>query len=957
MKLTNLFILISSVLALTACKSDCCTSDEKSTQVVQVDRFLSADVEAMSVASLSSTVVCIDTNNDDSCVDEHIFEELPSGTGTVTLRFYDWNFDTEQIIAQNSEFVYKIKANTIHSSPVLYLNPVTDAATRLGNEKLKEITGYTGDLEDFSPTVELSENLKILADCIAKLTQEQNPTDKVFDISKVQERLKGSFNKIIEQLNNGQKPTQIVENIITGNDKELPPSEHDNKAPVADFDILIKNGGFVNFVNKSSDEDDDKLQYQWSFGDGFISYDKNPTHYFSSNETYQVQLLVSDGKSSSVLNKTLIFGNVTGGYFDIKPSFDFKVDGLTVKLTNQTIIANDVNVEYVWDFGDGNTSLEKSPVYTYQQEGVYEITLKINADGRDPIVLIKPIIIKSLPVEEEKPSGPEEPILSSIKADIKALVLGKRVLLVPEIEYQGENAEQLTYHWEFGDGQTSSDKNTTHEYEQYANYEISLNVSDGVISQTKTTEITVADDNHNELCPQEEPFCKGQIDPAECAQICVEETQTVCTGAIIKGPPDLASMFLSSVETPYYATNPNKQKGVNKTITSMSDWTPNMIIAQGAANDDPRSFYGNHEFARDLYALYAAYDEQNLYLMIEMPNLDGHEVGSPFDFLTACHSPIGIGLRTGVRIPGTGKATDGNTVWNNREYYSIKEGIDTLLMFTPDFKKGRGAIYKTNSEGKFTYDSENHVYEMSFEEAGITSVVEYAPKSQNYWGFADNKGKDPMFFLEEGYIDLLAQNPKASGYLYQLTIPLKSLDITMSDIKNHGVGVMAFSTIDGSMMDALPWTPNLVDNANLPYSFDNYTSHEKEDFDLYDVPLAEVGDDKDICHIIVQTKCTPKVIPETCSLSKNIDVTLNHKYYISDEHVVVFMQAFTGYIGVQYQWEVIGSQAKIISFDDATKGFIFNKKDLLENVVIKLNVKNSSGSKTGSTSFAVGTLE
>ena len=52
---------------------------------------------------------------------------------------------------------------------------------------------------------------------------------------------------------------------------------------------------------------------------------------------------------------------------------------------------------------------------------------------------------------------------------------------------------------------------------------------------------------------------------------------------------------------------------------------------------------------------------------------------------------------------------------------------------------------------------------------------------------------------------------------------------------------MTFSTFGESMMDALPWTPNLVDVATEAYSKDSSTSQEKEDSDDYDVPLARVG--------------------------------------------------------------------------------------------------------------------
>ena len=82
----------------------------------------------------------------------------------------------------------------------------------------------------------------------------------------------------------------------------------------------------------------------------------------------------------------------------------------------------------------------------------------------------------------------------------------------------------------------------------------------------------------------------------------------------------------SGTLTSYYKTNPNGQVGVQKTISidgDLSDWSSAMLIAQGTANDDPRVYRENsmHELPVDLYALYGAYDDNNLYLMWEMTNV------------------------------------------------------------------------------------------------------------------------------------------------------------------------------------------------------------------------------------------------------------------------------------------------------------------------------------------------
>jgi len=62
------------------------------------------------------------------------------------------------------------------------------------------------------------------------------------------------------------------------------------------------------------------------------------------------------------------------------PSLDFSIElnGLNLTCTNNTTNAT----SYEWDFGDGQTSTEQSPIHTYLTEGAYNVTLKAtNANG------------------------------------------------------------------------------------------------------------------------------------------------------------------------------------------------------------------------------------------------------------------------------------------------------------------------------------------------------------------------------------------------------------------------------------------------------------------------------------------------------------------------------------------------------------------------------------------------
>lgn len=62
------------------------------------------------------------------------------------------------------------------------------------------------------------------------------------------------------------------------------------------------------------------------------------------------------------------------------PFYSYTVEGFEVQFTNQSRFAD----SYKWDFGDGATSTEASPVHVYPRKGKYVPTLTaIGADGRE----------------------------------------------------------------------------------------------------------------------------------------------------------------------------------------------------------------------------------------------------------------------------------------------------------------------------------------------------------------------------------------------------------------------------------------------------------------------------------------------------------------------------------------------------------------------------------------------
>lgn len=298
-----------------------------------------------------------------------------------------------------------------------------------------------------------------------------------------------------------------------------------------------------------------------------------------------------------------------------------------------------------------------------------------------------------------------------------------------------------------------------------------------------------------------------------------------------------------SVQSEYYWTNKNGAVGTNKTISSLSSWTESEKIVQSAACDTPRCWLGGHEYPDpDLYAMFAAWDDTNLYLMIEIPNVDDADaIDNDKSYAGSQFLPMGIVMNTGKRTAGDGTLTDGNSVWQGEKLYSWK-AVDTMLMFHPRLNIGKPSVFLTDSTGKFTYKDKTLC--IGFELAGVERNVYFNESvSANMWAaVTDSEGnwgnKSSTDMTTYTYMDYKAAGKKMTAY--QITVPLNVIGIDKNYIETVGISVGAFSTYGASAMDCLPWDNCMVDCAAEAYSKDPSSSKEKEDVDEIS-SLARVG--------------------------------------------------------------------------------------------------------------------
>ena len=122
------------------------------------------------------------------------------------------------------------------------------------------------------------------------------------------------------------------------------------------------------------------LSYEWKFGDGNTSSSEDVTYTYTSQGKFDVSFAVTDGNkcTRTVTKKDLI---------SIKPPVvDFSVSqrqicpGSKVKFTPAVNPVSSSGT-YEWDFGNGETSYDKTPEVIFNAPGKYKITLTYDWDG------------------------------------------------------------------------------------------------------------------------------------------------------------------------------------------------------------------------------------------------------------------------------------------------------------------------------------------------------------------------------------------------------------------------------------------------------------------------------------------------------------------------------------------------------------------------------------------------
>ncbi|MHB8401073.1 MAG: PKD domain-containing protein, partial [Bacteroidia bacterium] len=205
----------------------------------------------------------------------------------------------------------------------------------------------------------------------------------------------------------------------------------------------------VTFTNTSTSAG--ATTYSWHFGDGSTSISKNPTHTYTVSGIYNVTLILNQhGCIDSIVIPNMVTLQNMNASFAAIPSV--VCTGHPITFTNTSTPAATIAH---WVFGDGGTSNNISPTYTYNTSGTYSVSLSAtDAQGcKDSTTRVVTV--------NQSPSV-------AFTADTIACS-------VPfAVTFTNNSTGASTYQWVFGDGNTSVSTNPMNTYTVSGTYTVSL---------------------------------------------------------------------------------------------------------------------------------------------------------------------------------------------------------------------------------------------------------------------------------------------------------------------------------------------------------------------------------------------------------------------------------------------------------------------------------------------------
>ncbi|RYF79781.1 MAG: PKD domain-containing protein [Chitinophagaceae bacterium] len=236
------------------------------------------------------------------------------------------------------------------------------------------------------------------------------------------------------------------------------------QAPGANFSAAQTAGCAPVVINFQDLSTGSPTGWQWNFGNGSTSTLQNPSTTYFTPGTYTVTLTATNGSGSNTLSRS--------AYITVysKPSVNFIANDsngcapFSVQFTDLSSAApGTTNTSWQWDFGNGTGATTQNAQTTFSAPGNYTISLKVTSDKGCFASFSKPAYIKLT-------GGLQLGFTNTPPARCRAP-------FTVNFTNTSIGPGALTYFWDFGDGNTSTQQNPLHTYTASGSYSVLLAVT------------------------------------------------------------------------------------------------------------------------------------------------------------------------------------------------------------------------------------------------------------------------------------------------------------------------------------------------------------------------------------------------------------------------------------------------------------------------------------------------
>ena len=210
------------------------------------------------------------------------------------------------------------------------------------------------------------------------------------------------------------------------------------------------------------------LTYSWDFGDGSTSSVINPSHEYSNDGIFNVNLqsTSAQGCQTNQIVKVEVFE---------QPGADYSFEDICLDQTATfTNASSGDGLSFEWSFGDGLTSSEENPEHRFEVAGLYEVKLSVENENGCFSQTSKVIRVSPMPL---------------VNFEMSDVCLEEAVTFK---NFSTIASGTMSYNWAYGDGESQQANEPSHNYSVDGTYDVILTATSNygcMVERTKPVTI------------------------------------------------------------------------------------------------------------------------------------------------------------------------------------------------------------------------------------------------------------------------------------------------------------------------------------------------------------------------------------------------------------------------------------------------------------------------------------